>query len=150
MAFAGRDFPIWLKVSIFLGSFGLYVAVFFALYSDFGTSAAAFLMVPVILTAWLWGMRGGLAAALLAFPLNPLLFSLVGYEPEAWSRLPGHLGLILIAITVGKLSDLAENLSREGIERKRVEEMLRESKERYHNLFENALDMMAVIDYPSG
>ncbi len=146
MAFASRGFPIWLKVSILLGSLGLYVAVSLVLYSDFGASAAVFLILPVILAAWLWGLWGGLVVGLLAFPLNPLLFSLVGYEPGLWSRLPAHFGLIVIGIIVGKLSDLAENLSREGIERERVEEMLREREERYHNLFEKAPDMMAVID----
>ncbi|MCZ6486305.1 MAG: PAS domain S-box protein [Acidobacteria bacterium] len=41
-------------------------------------------------------------------------------------------------------------IARDIIERKWAEEKSRKSQERYHQLFENAPDMMAVISYPDG
>ena len=65
---------------IAFGTLTGYVLVFFLLYPQFreGTAALAILLVSVI--AWTGGVRPGLFAGILSFPLNTLLLNLA--EPR--------------------------------------------------------------------
>lgn len=82
---------------------GLYVLAFLALYPRLGSASAMLVALPVVGTASLLGLNAGVAAWLLAFPLQIILFSLHGRP--AWDMLlqPDHwvcMG-VLLALTVG-------------------------------------------------
>jgi signal transduction histidine kinase len=105
-----------------------------------GPDVAALALIPVAAVGWLWGMRAGLLAGLMALPLHVLLLALT--MGEAWDvmirgGLPGSVALVLIGAVVGRLRDLGERASRELGERRRAEEELRtafdELELRIHN-----------------
>ena len=94
-----------------------YALVFLPLDSTLGNGAGILAIIPVIVTAWLFGWRGGLASGLLAFPLNSLLVILAG--STTWSDWIGQGGVIgttalmLVGTIVGWLRDLRDQLQRE-------------------------------------
>ena len=113
---------------------------------------AALAIVPVFVCAWFFGLRAGLVAGLLSFPLNTLLLNLVGYQPGGWDVIIregggyGSVAIVIAGVIVGRLRDLRERLKRELIERERMEEILRWSEERYRQLVENANDIIYRTD----
>lgn len=125
----------WRAVFI-LGLVSLYVGTFFPLYYHSGGDVLALSIVPVAAIGWLLGLRGGLAAGLLSFPLHTLLLNLVG--ETGWDVLirigggPGSLSLVLIGIITGYMGDLRTQLQRELKERKQTEASLAEMVERFH------------------
>ena len=54
---------------------GLHFVAFALLYGRAGPAITAAATLPVAVTAWLFGMRGGVLSAILAFPLNMLLIN---------------------------------------------------------------------------
>ena len=123
-----------------LAAVGAYVLAFFPLYRLNGPGTAALATVPVVVLAWLWGLRGGLIVGFLTLPLNTLLFNLVGLE--GWDAVfrqggaPGQVMAVLIGAGIGQLRDLGERLTVEITERARAEEALRGSEERHRNLIQ--------------
>ena len=130
------------RVLFSLAAIGAYVFAFFPLYRLTGPGTAALVAAPVIAVAWLWGLRGGVIVGVLTFPLNTLLFNLVGLE--GWDPIfragggPGQVMLVLIGAGIGQLRDLGGRLTVEITERERTEDALRESEERFRGLFEEA------------
>ena len=109
-----------------LAAVSAYVLAFFPLYRLNGPWTAALATVPVVVLAWLWGLRGGLIVGFLSLPLNTLLFNLVGLE--GWDAVfrqgggPGSVMAVLIGAGIGQLRDLGERMTVEITERERVEE----------------------------
>ncbi len=102
----------------------IYGVAFIPLYTALGAGAAAISALPVAVTGWALGLRGGILAGVIAFPLNILLLNLVG-EPgwDAVIRSGGAAGtvvLVLIGGTVGRIRDLREKLKSELDERNRL------------------------------
>ena len=130
------------RVVFSLAAVGTYVLAFFPLYQLNGPGTAALATVPVVVLAWLWGLRGGLIVGFLTLPLNTLLFNLVGLE--GWDAVfrqgggPGQVMAVLIGGGIGQLRDLGKRLNVEIAEGERTEEALRESEERFRGLFEEA------------
>ena len=130
------------RVLFSLAAIGAYVFAFFPLYRLTGPGTAALVAAPVIAVAWLWGLRGGVIVGVLTFPLNTLLFNLVGLE--GWDPIfragggPGQVMLVLIGAGIGQLRDLGGRLTVEITARERTEDALRESEERFRGLFEEA------------
>ena len=127
-----------------------YVPAFFSLYRLNGPGAAALATVPVVALAWLWGLRGGLIVGFLTFPLNTLLFNLVGLE--GWDPVfregggTGQVMLVLIGAGVGQLRDLGERLKVEITGAERTQEALQESEERKRTILQTAYDAFVAID----
>jgi len=134
----GRIFPFLLenKGVCTLFSIAFYIFGFFLLYPVIGMLTPMFSVVPVLVVGWGYGLRGGLVAGLLNILLNTLLLNLTGYEPGGWnafvSREGGVLGslfVVLVGVTIGKLSDLAQQLQQEIHHRKVTEDKLARSQE---------------------
>ncbi len=104
------------RAAIAVAAFAAYVLAFFLVHAFVGLLATTLAFVPVIVTAWLFGLRGGLAASLLAIPLNMLLSRLSGeadwFAVFQAGGAPGTLFLILSGLAVGRLHDMAEALGR--------------------------------------
>ncbi|MFN2520833.1 MAG: sensor histidine kinase [Candidatus Limnocylindria bacterium] len=85
----------------------LYVAAFFAFHQTFGPIMAALAIAPVCTTAWVFGWRAGLAAGLLAVPLDFTLAALV-HDPggSVTQAAPGFAAIIGTGMFVGWASAL--------------------------------------------
>lgn len=127
-----------------------YVAVFWLLYPQLGANVGALSVVPVSVIAWRWGLKAGLLAGLLAFPLNTVLLNLMGTTGlDAIIRLggvPRSIALVVTGAAIGRLRDLNSQLKSELSARRRAEESLRESERRYRALFEQSNDAVFIMD----
>src|SRR6266536_3576408 len=121
----------------------IYVILFFLLYPRFREGTAAIVILPVAIIAWLGGVRPGLLAGVLSFPLNTLLLDMVGIRANPWAVVtqsgggPGSIAIVLIGFIVGLLHDQRDNIARELVQRQQVENTLSESEQRYRMLFES-------------
>ncbi|MAG37219.1 MAG: hybrid sensor histidine kinase/response regulator [Dehalococcoidia bacterium] len=137
------------RLAVVLAATLAYIVAFLPLYplTQGGTAAAA--IVPVVLAGWLFGMRVGIVAGALAFPLTVLLLNLAGGPGFAMMiRIggPGSISLVLIGAFVGRLRDLGKRLGQELVERQRVQVALRESERQYRRLVEQAGDVVYRAD----
>ena len=87
-------------------------------------------ILPVMVTAWLFGLRVGLLAAMMAVLLNTLLVTLVSDRSWQEFREGGALGsaaLVAVGAVTGSLHDLAEKARDELNQRRLTEEALQEA-----------------------
>ena len=130
--------------AIAFAALSAYVVLFFLLYPQFRESSAALAVLPVAVIAWLGGMRTGLLAGVLSFPLNMLLLNLVEIRANPWAVViqsgggPGNVAIVLIGIVVGLLHDQRDQIARELAQRQQVESILGESEQRHRTLLESA------------
>ena len=125
------------RVALALASWVAYVLVFIPLYRLVGPIVAALAMLPVVVMGWLFGMRVGLLAGLLTFPLNMLLTILVmgtGWDMMTPAGLFGSVLILLLGAMVGRLHDMGEWMKEELIKRKRAE-----ARQAYHLQMERVL-----------
>src|SRR4030042_6739880 len=88
-----------------------YFFVFTFLYYVFGVAMAISAFIPVIVVAWHYGLVPGIWIAVLSFPVNLLMYDLIGANwidnmMLSGGGIPGTCGLILIGIVVGRIRDL--------------------------------------------
>ncbi len=124
-------------------AFVLYALTFFALNRLIGPSVVGLALLPVAIAGWLQGMRGGLLAAALCFPLNILLLNSAGMS--GWTVMTGSGGgasgtvlLFFAGGIAGRMSDLSQQVARELAERKRAEEAHLESEEKFSAAFQSS------------
>ena len=126
-----------------------YLVAYFPLRSLIGEGAAIAATLPVVVAGSLLGLWAGLISGLLHLPLNLLLSAAAGIsasESLMGSSLLGHAALVLVGAAVGRLRDLREALEQELTERKRMDEVLRESEERYRAVAQSAFTGIAIVD----
>ena len=133
----------------------IYAVAYVPLYGHFGAGVSALIAIPVTVAAWFFGVRAGLVAGLLAFPLNTLLLKVAG-EPggNVLVRSGEIITLVVVALigaVIGWLGDSRERqLKRELATRERVQRSLRDSEIRFRRLFETAQDGILLLDADTG
>jgi len=147
MSLKSRHFLIFLSHAIAV--FGGYAAFFLAFHSIIGDSVAIFAFVPPLIVAWLYGMRRGIIAAVLADILT-LVFLQWGHgtnlDASALSqRLPGLIAVVMIAAIVGYMRLLRERMKKELEQRKKSEAELRASEARFKAIYESSNDAVMLL-----
>jgi serine/threonine-protein kinase RsbT len=111
----------------------LYAAAFRLLFPVFGAATGSFEAVPVVVAALLWGVRGGVLAALVLGMLDGLLlYPLAGIPTRDFIARGAPIGVALTVGTgavVGRMSDLKRRLRDELAERHRAEAELRAARD---------------------
>ena len=124
---------IRMKSALSFATVVLYVFLYLLLDSVLGNATAIVSILPVMVTAWLFGLRVGLLAAVMAVLLNTLLVTLV--SDRSWQesfREGGGLGsgaLVAVGAVTGSLHDFTEKARDELNRRRRTEEALQEAYE---------------------
>lgn len=129
----------WRRVRTMLaiGPLILYALAFVPLIYLVGFTMVLQVAPPVIaalvaVVGGLLGMRAGVLAALLAFPLHILLLNLAGragWDIMMGIQLPESLLLMVIGAVIGRLSDLQKAIKQELTERQRAEKELQQAHE---------------------
>lgn len=106
----------------------IYIVVFASLYETHGRDAMPLSIIPVILAAWLFGLRAALAAAAFVFAVNTVVMAQT-LTPNLKDVIEiggsGAVALIVVGGVTGKMRDLSHQLRWELNERKQNEEELR-------------------------
>lgn len=130
-----------LHLALMLATVGTHVLLFLLLYPRLGLSVTTLAVLPVVVAAWLWGLRAGLIAGGLGTLLNTVLANLAGRP--GWDAVIGTPGgalgavaLVLIGMVIGRLRDLEERAHREIAERVRAEE----AREAVRKLLQTTVD----------
>ncbi len=119
LSFLRRSKPRTLKCLVALVGWTFYSAAFAVLFEPFGAQLGALVLLPVALTAWLWGLYAGLFAGLASFGVNTLLFNLVDPALGGWSAVfyhqggAGHIAVLFLGAVVGYLRDVRVLLHRQ-------------------------------------
>jgi PAS domain S-box-containing protein len=146
-------FVVWMsqkRTSLVIGVFAVYALVYLPLRAQLGISAGLLAVVPVMLTGWLFGWRGGLLAGLAILPLHTILTNLSG-QP-GWDVILretnglGPLAIIAIGVAVGYWGELTWKLQQQIEEGKEIQHALQESEERYRLIAQNAEDIIWTTD----
>ncbi len=125
----------------------VYALIFLLLYPAFGNALASFIMLPILLMAWLYGLRTGIYAAIAAYFINLGLITLISQPMTLHifvNILPGHAISLLSAIIVGKFRDLSYTLKQELKERSQIEQTLQKSESQYRLISENLNDLICL------
>ena len=112
----------WLAVSL------VYIAYFYAfifLVESLGLQISTFVTAPVLLAAWLFGLRAGLLIGLSTFPVNFLLiFTMPGEDWQDWlfpAGVVASAGQVLVGAVAGELRDLIVTVQKDLSERNETE-----------------------------
>jgi PAS domain S-box-containing protein len=135
-------------ILIGLGIVILYVLLLLFLYPIAGMGVVALSVLPVIIMAWLYERKGGLIACALCAPITIALLAHFGY-PGAQIIMQSTTGvpvLVAIALVIGQLRSVSQQLERELVERKRAEEVLENTQARFDLIFEHLPDAVLLID----
>lgn len=119
----------------------LYIPGFIGAYSWAGRATPSLAVLPILISAGMTGVYGGLLAAVFSFPANALLLNLMG-EP-GWEIMThgGFLGsalVLLVGILVGRLYDMSNRIKIELLARRQTEIAHQESEAQFRTLFEQS------------
>jgi len=128
----------------------IYIAAFILAYPRVGPGVGALLVLPLVGAAWFIGLKAALLVWLLSFPLQAMLFHLVGVTGlDAFIRgggIPGMFAGLVVSVVVGHMHDLSQSLRQELAERKKAVAALRQSEHFVHRITEATLDVVYVFD----
>ena len=136
------------RVALVAASAVFYGLTFLPLYAHLGPGVVSLSAVPVALAGWLFGLRAGLLAGALAFPLNTVL---LGVEEAAeinnvvWGGAVAGSAALLVGTVAGTLRDVTERLQYELSQKHGAEEGLKASEERLRHLVENAPGTLVTV-----
>jgi diguanylate cyclase (GGDEF)-like protein/PAS domain S-box-containing protein len=129
----------------FLAYGGLYVEI----RPSCGGYAGGLMLVPVMLSAWATGLRGGLIAATLGLLENALLGRLADDRPDAGVVIAVAM-TYAVAAMVGRLADLGRRVRGQYAELDAAQARLRDSEACYRLLFRANPQPMVVVEAQTG
>ena len=111
-----------------------YILSFICMHYFFEQAQAFSAIIPVTTVGWCYGSKAGIICALLCFPANSILYTLIGlnwFEKLILSGggAAGNVALIIMGFIVGRMSSLNMYLKEGLYNRKRTEEKLNETKD---------------------
>ena len=115
-----------------------------------GNAVGIFATLPVIAAGWHFGLRGGVLAGSLAFPLHSLFVVLT--PNQVWSEwfLDGGglwiVALPLVGAVSGRLRDLREQANQELAQLKLAEDVMRANEKKYRVFYDSLNDGIARTD----
>lgn len=113
----------WLAVSL---AYLAYALTFIFLVESLDLQTTTFVTAPVLLAAWLFGMRAGLLVGLSTFPVNlSLVILMPGVGTQDWLFPAGVVtsaGQVLVGAVAGELRDLSFTVRQDLSERKDIEQ----------------------------
>ncbi len=118
-----------MRLALVIALYATYILAFNFLEMVLGTITGIFVTLPVLMTAWVFGLRGGIAAGFTSLPLNLVLVE--AFSPQSgadWmfsGGIPGAIAELLVGALVGRLSDLGYRLSEQVRKQKETEEEIR-------------------------
>jgi hypothetical protein len=115
------------NLSIALLAMGLYMLSFTAIYFTVGHGMGISGVIPPVIVAYLFGLRAGVCAGVLMFPVTCLMCILLNV-PDWFEKITvlGHVSIVVIAVAVGRIHDLNILLRKELGERKKAEQQREE------------------------
>lgn len=148
----GRFAGARLRFILVLFAFCTYVLTFILVETLYGKGGATTIVLLVAAVSWLFGLVPGVLVAVLAFPLNYAMYSIMGAERQelfGGGGIAGMSAIVIVAVALGRLRDLGRRLTSELAERKRTEQALRASRDQLQNLIETSLDPIVITDSSS-
>ncbi len=132
------------RVTLSAAAFALYFLGFLLIPPQAKATAPILSILPIVAVGWTLGLRAGLLAVLVSIPLNTIMLNLSGRP--GWDALfssegglLGTLGLAIVGAAIGRLTDLRVKLEKEVSQRKRAEQVLRETEDKYRIMVEGSL-----------
>lgn len=98
------------KVAISLLAAILYIIAFPIILTSLGPAGSALVIIPVGVTARIWGLRAGIVAGVISAPLNIFLFNLAGNPITFRGGVSGAVTVIILGAVIGWLSELLERI----------------------------------------
>lgn len=136
------------RVAIVALSAAFYALTFLPMHAALGPGVVSLSAVPVALTGWLFGLRAGLLAGAIAFPVNTVL---LGVEETAdlnaviWGGSVAGSAALLVGAVAGTLRDVTDRLHSELRQKTGTEESIREEGDRMRELVERAPAVLMTV-----
>lgn len=118
-----------------------YAVAFPMLFHGLGPATGAFAIIPVMVASWFWGVRIGVASAVMAgLILNPILLFRAGVDgagvfSTAMYSAPYFLAILIVAAATGRIRDFGVRLSEiEAATQHRQLELERHAREKMEEL----------------
>ncbi len=125
-----------------------YALTFVPLYDELGPGVISLSVVPVALAGWLFGLRAGLLAGAIAFPLNTVLLGLedgADLDRVVWGGAVAGSAALMVGSVAGTLRDVTERLHEELARRWDADGTLRASEATLRELVEHAPAMIMAV-----
>ncbi len=124
-----KDWSNAAKVSISILVTVLYIVLFFPLYNLFGPTVTAFVVFPVIVFAFFFGVLTGAIAGVISFGLNAFFLTFTAdHQPEilfGYGGLTGHFLIFVLGIIAGWMSNQSYKLTKHIDASRRIRERIR-------------------------
>ncbi len=123
------------RLFVVASAFALYFLAFVAIYPTLNTQTILLGALPVLITAWLFGLWGGMLSLPFTFFISMLLTRLAGEEQNPWQLLiSARVAIEMVflfgfALIVGRLRDLTLQMQQQLASRQTMEAELRQSQE---------------------
>ena len=97
-----------IKIGGTLVCWGLYIILSYIVLKNSSGSAYSLTSIPIVLTAFFWGIWGGIISGVLVYPLHLLLLQAMGGVEgiQVWVWLPSIIVFFCIGVLVGRLRDV--------------------------------------------
>ncbi len=123
------------RLVVGLAAWIVYPILFLGWYDRFGVAFTPLAVLPLMITAWLFGLWPGVFASIALLPLHSFLFQIVGPPPPSPTGAPppssmygpSILADLLLGGVIGFLSDLVEEVKDQIEKRHQAEASLRQA-----------------------